>query len=418
MKPRVLHLIDSFHQGGTERQAVQLTTLLHGTGRYTLHVACLNDSGVLRPEIDRLALGPISAFPMVSFRHPRTARQLVRFGRLLRALEIDVIHAHDFYTNIFGMAAATLAGVRARIASHRETGMGRTAAQRWVERRAFSAAHAVVVNADAIGADLVAHGVPAGKIHTIYNGIDPSRVQTTSSATRDDRLALLGIPRGAHRQFVTILANLWLALKDHPTFLRAARQVREAVPDTGFIVAGEGALREPLQRLVAELGIADCVYFTGRCQRVADLLAISDVCVLSSISEGFPNVVVEYMAAGVRSWPPTSAARRRPSATVKPDSWCRRATWTRWRDASSGCFGIPTHEPRWAAAGGRSRSGSSPVRRNSRRRKLSTIACSAIGRSVATVSPAHVRRVAENQTSYLKIAIAPEPFPELLDRPE
>jgi glycosyltransferase involved in cell wall biosynthesis len=140
--------------------------------------------------------------------------------------------------------------------------------------------------------------VPAGKIHTIYNGIDPSRVETTSSATRDDRLALLGIPRGAHRQFVTILANLWLALKDHPTFLRAARQVREAVPDTGFIVAGEGALREPLQRLVAELGIADCVYFTGRCQRVADLLAISDVCVLSSISEGFPNVVVEYMAAG------------------------------------------------------------------------------------------------------------------------
>src|SRR5687768_4510138 len=176
MKPRVLQLIDSFHQGGTERQAVQLTRMLHETGRYTVHVACLTDDGILRRDIEQLGIGPIHAFPTISFYHPSIGRQTARFVGLLRRLQIDLVHTHDFYTNILGMAAATLAGVRHRIASRRETDPGRTAAQRWVERRAFDAAHRVVVNADAIGAALVAHGVPAAKIRTVYNGLDPARL--------------------------------------------------------------------------------------------------------------------------------------------------------------------------------------------------------------------------------------------------
>ena len=298
MKPNVLQLIDSFHQGGTERQAVQLTRLLHATGRYNVYVACLTDAGVLRRDIERLDLGPIHAFPTISFYHPSIVPQLARLVGTLRALKIDLVHAHDFYTNIFGMAAATIARVPARIASRREMDPGRSRAQRWVERRAFDCADAIVVNADAIAADLVAGGVAPAKIRTIYNGVDFSRFPPVLDGPRADRLAALGIPNASHRVFVTILANLWLELKDHPTFLRAAKAIKAAVPDCGFIIAGEGALLEPMRELAAQLGIADDVFFTGRCQHVAELLSISDVCVLSSISEGFANVIVEYMAAG------------------------------------------------------------------------------------------------------------------------
>jgi L-malate glycosyltransferase len=296
MKPAILQVIDSFHQGGTERQAVQLTRMLHETGRYTVHVACLTNEGILKDDIERLGLGPIHAFPTISFYHPSIIRQVARFIRVLRRQKIDLVHTHDFYTNILGMAAATLAGVPRRIASRRETDPGRTPSQRWVERRAFDVAHRVVVNADAIGVDLVAHGVSAAKIRTIYNGLDPARFQMTTG-TRQDRLAAFGIPDD--RRVVTILANLWLVLKDHPTFLRAAAKVHAAAPDTAFVVAGEGTLLEPLRQLAGDLGIADHVHFIGRCQNVADLLAVSDIGVLSSVSEGFPNVLVEYMAAGL-----------------------------------------------------------------------------------------------------------------------
>ena len=296
MKPAILQVIDSFHQGGTERQAVQLTRMLHETGRYTVHVACLTNEGILKRDIEQLGLGPIHAFPTVSFYHPSIVRQTARFVRVLRRLKIDLVHTHDFYTNILGMAAATLAGVPHRIASRRETDPGRTAAQRWVERRAFAAARRVVVNADAIGADLVAHGVPPAKIRTVYNGLDPARFQITTG-TRQGRRAAFGIPDDRH--VVTIVANLRLVLKDHPTFLRAAAKVHAAAPGTTFVVAGEGPLLEPLRQLAADLGIADHVYFIGRCQNVADLLSVSDIGVLSSVSEGFPNVLVEYMAAGL-----------------------------------------------------------------------------------------------------------------------
>jgi glycosyltransferase involved in cell wall biosynthesis len=296
MKAAILQVIDSFHQGGTERQAVQLTRMLHDTGRYTLHVACLTNEGILKEDIERLGLGPIHAFPTISFYHPSIVRQVARFIRMLRRLKIDLVHTHDFYTNILGMAAATLAGVPRRVASRRETDPGRTPSQRWVERRAFAAAHGIVVNADAIGADLVAHGVSAAKIRTVYNGLDPGRFQMTTG-THQERLAAFGIPD--HRRVVTILANLWLVLKDHPTFLRAAAKVHAAAPDTAFVVAGEGSLLEPLRQLAADLGIADHVHFIGRCQNVADLLSVSDIGVLSSVSEGFPNVLIEYMAAGL-----------------------------------------------------------------------------------------------------------------------
>ena len=50
--------------------------------------------------------------------------------------------------------------------------------------------------------------------------------------------------------------------------------------------------------MAEELGLRDSCLFTGRCASVPDLLAVSDVCVLSSQAEGFSNSILEYMAAG------------------------------------------------------------------------------------------------------------------------
>ena len=296
MKPRVLHLIDSFHQGGSERQAIQLARMQHESGAYAVRIACLSAEGVLRADVERIGLGAIHEFRLRSFHHPGTITQVRRFAGVLTAEGIEVLHAHDFYTNIFGMAAGALAGVPVRIASRREIDPGRTRAQRFVERRAFEAAHAIVVNAEAIRHDLVARGVSDRKVHTVYNGVDPARFTGSPSGSRSERLASFGLPDGRH--FVTIVANLRLALKDHGTFLRAARLVKEAVPAAAFVVSGEGDLLEPTRQLAAQLGLAGDVFFTGRCDRVPELLSVSDVCVLSSVSEGFANVLIEYMMAG------------------------------------------------------------------------------------------------------------------------
>jgi glycosyltransferase involved in cell wall biosynthesis len=80
-------------------------------------------------------------------------------------------------------------------------------------------------------------------------------------------------------------------------FLKAAQKVNEKVANVAFILAGEGELIEPLKTFAVDLGISKNAFFLGGCSRVSDLLSISDVCVLSSKSEGFSNSILEYMSA-------------------------------------------------------------------------------------------------------------------------
>jgi L-malate glycosyltransferase len=296
MKKTVLQLINSFHQGGSERQAVQLTRLLAASDRYHLHVACLDKGGVLREEIERLGIEEIPEFPLTSFYDLNMLKQLRRCAALLRERKVDVVHTHDFYTNVFGMMAARLARVPVRVASRRETGGMRTPTQLKVERGVYRFAHAITANAEAVRRQLIAEGVPAHKIATVYNGLDIKRL--TPRLSREEALALFHLPLTGARRFVTIVANLRHDVKDHPMFLRAARRVHEEVPEAAFVIAGEGDLTEKVRALARELGLERDVFFTGGCERVAELLAVSEVCVLSSRAEGFSNSILEYMAAG------------------------------------------------------------------------------------------------------------------------
>jgi glycosyltransferase involved in cell wall biosynthesis len=108
----------------------------------------------------------------------------------------------------------------------------------------------------------------------------------------------LGVPiENESRRFVTIVANMRHEVKDYPMFLKSARRVMDVFPDCGFLLAGEGHLSQGLQSFAHELGIRDSVFFLGRCEKLAELLSVSDVCVLSSKAEGFSNSILEYMAA-------------------------------------------------------------------------------------------------------------------------
>ena len=111
MKLNVLHIIDSFEQGGTERLALQLVRQLQESGRCRVRLACLQNKGSLREEADRLGLGEIPEYPLTSFYDRNFVTQLRRLGSFLKENKIDVVHTHDFYTNIFGMTAAAMARV-------------------------------------------------------------------------------------------------------------------------------------------------------------------------------------------------------------------------------------------------------------------------------------------------------------------
>jgi len=297
LRPRILQLIDSFHCGGTERQAVQLTRLLQENGHFEVHAACLKREGVLWPELEALRLGEVPEYRLTTFYDINCFLQLLRLARYLKRMRIALIHSHDFYSNIFGMAAARLANIPARVASRRETGSAmRSARQRLIERRSFAIANAVVANCEFVGAQLFNEGVLRSKVVIVHNGLNLERFPESLAADRKSIAESLGIRHGA-RRLVTLVANLRSPAKDHPTFLKAALLIRAAVQDVAFAIAGEGQLAGSLHELAVQFGLRDDVLFIGRCDRIPELLAISDVCVLTSKAEGFPNVILEYMAS-------------------------------------------------------------------------------------------------------------------------
>ena len=298
MKKNVLQLIGSFHQGGSERQAVQLTQLLREHDSYKIFLAALNDEGVLRPEVEKIGFTDFPEFPLTSFYDSNFFKQLRLCRKFIRENNIEIVQTHDFYTNVFGMLAARAANVKVKIAAKRETSGVRSKSQKIVEKGIFKIANSIVANSNAVEKFLIADGVPSGKIAVIYNGLDLERLAPVET-NREKICAKFGLPTGENVKFITLVANLRHAVKNQPMFLRAAKKIAEKISDAHFVLAGEGELKKGLENLAEELEIRGKTHFIGRCENVPELLSISFAGVLTSFAEGFSNSILEYMAANL-----------------------------------------------------------------------------------------------------------------------
>lgn len=272
--------------------------LLSQDGSVEVYPVTLDRSGTLLDDLSSPNLHDIPEFPLRSFYDANFLRQLRRCARFLRTNRIDIVHTHDFYTNIFGNIAAWLARTPVRISSKRETLGLRSPMQDRFEGAVFSMSHAIVVNSNAVVSLLKDRGIGPDTIKLIYNGLDVDRLRP-SKADRQKIAEDLHLPGNDNIRFVTMVANLRHEVKNHPMFLRSASRVIKKSSSVHFVLAGEGPLADSLMESANAMGIANNVHFIGRCSNVPDLLKISSIGVLTSYAEGFSNSIIEYMAAGL-----------------------------------------------------------------------------------------------------------------------
>ena len=298
MKNRVLQLVGSFEMGGSELQAIRLANGMRREGTFEVHVASLDARGPLKKFLVNSLQNEIPEFQLTSFYDFNFLNQLRRLGIYLEHNKIDIIHTHDFYTNIFGMLAALGIGHKARIASKRET-LSKSRTQFFAERQTMRFAKKIVANSEAVRTFLIDRNVPPEKIVTIYNGLDLSQFTDTAAVDRESFLSSIGLHVGGSAKLVTIVANMRSDVKNHQMFLRAAKRIGERLNSAEFVLAGEGDLRQGLIDRANELGIGDRCHFVGSEIDIPGLLSVSDVGVLTSRSEGFSNAIIEYMASGL-----------------------------------------------------------------------------------------------------------------------
>ena len=299
---RVLNVVPTLMCGGTENQFMALTRMLDRT-RFDVEFACLRRWG---PFVDELveARIPLTEYQVATFRSVNALAQQARLARHIARRRVQIVHAYNFYGNVFAIPPARLVAPVV-IASIRDCAPYLTAMQKRVQRYACQFADRILVNADAVKDWLVKDGYDPSSITIIRNGVDLSRFDARPDPQRLRRE--LGVPDGT--PLVAVVSRL-TRLKGLEHFLEAAAAISTRVPDARFLVVGETSPMDraylgELQQYAERLGVADRVMFTGLRTDIPALLASVNVAVMPSLNEALSNVLLESMAAGA----PTVATR-------------------------------------------------------------------------------------------------------------
>lgn len=291
---RVVFALDNLDVGGSELNAVRTAEHLD-RDRFDLRVICMKPDGRLVERYRAIDV-PVIHLPIKSLHGWTMATAGRQFASYLREERIQVVHAHDMYSNIFAVPWARVARTPVVVASRRWWYTLPSVKLRLGNTVAFRLASAVLANSARVAASVqAADGVSPGRIRVVPNFADDSAFEALSGETRRRRRHELGI--ADDRVVIGCVARL-VPVKDHATLFRACALARAAHPSIHLLVVGDGPCRRQLEDLARELEIGDGVTFAGERTDGLNYHQLCDVSALASVSEGFPNTLVEAMAAG------------------------------------------------------------------------------------------------------------------------
>jgi glycosyltransferase involved in cell wall biosynthesis len=278
--------------GGTEMNAVRTAERLD-RNRYRLTVVTLRGEGPLTARYERIGV-PIVRYPIRSLYGAETIRQAFRLADFFRRERVSIVHCHDQYSNFFTTLSARIARVPAVIASKRW--LHSPLRYRIANGIGYRVATKVLANSANVAESLrTTDRLRRDRIVVLPNFVDEAAFTPPSPDVRATWIRELGLEPGA--PVVGVVASL-TPIKDHATLLRAIQRVSATTPAVRLVVVGAGPLLSDLQAMARDLRIEGIVRFAGLRPETPSFHHLFDVSVLCSVSEGFPNSLVEAMAAG------------------------------------------------------------------------------------------------------------------------
>jgi glycosyltransferase involved in cell wall biosynthesis len=298
---KILFAIGSVEIGGAEKQMLALAARLVKRG-WECHVFSLQGGGMLGPDLDALGIKH-HVGGMKKGELSRATWKLIpalkRLFGLVCRLKPHVVQAYLPLVTLMGALVGRIHRIPMVITSKRGLGthQERYAFLRPMDLLANRLSHRITVNSQAVWNDMIQRDhVDPSKLSLIYNGVDPSPFQKAGEARERMRRSLGVVPQ---KRLVIMIAN-FIPYKGHMDLIHASVQMVERYSDIQFILVGEDRGTQPdVVRAVEASGLSKCFIFLGQRRDIPQLMAASDLSVLPSYEEGFSNVILESMAAGL-----------------------------------------------------------------------------------------------------------------------
>jgi glycosyltransferase involved in cell wall biosynthesis len=291
---RILELRSVTGSGGGPEKTILLGAARGDQHRFAVTVCYIRDQRDGAFDVGRRAADLGLDYVEIAERHSLDPAVFPALRRLVRERGIDIIHSHEYKTDLLAVLVARATGTIPLATVHGWTGHS------WRERCVYYALDkrllrnfplSIAVSSE-IRSELVRCGVPAERVRVVLNGIDPE-------AFRRDRGTEGGVRRALAISPEEIVVGAIGRLEPQKRFdllIRACAALRQRRPALRLMIAGDGSQRAALQTLAASLMPGDACQLLGHRPDVTALHHGFDVFAQSSDYEGTPNSVLEAMA--------------------------------------------------------------------------------------------------------------------------
>jgi glycosyltransferase involved in cell wall biosynthesis len=291
---RIIVITDVFKKmGGSERNITQILRGMDQT-KFQIYVACFRsgelaqaarEEGFQTYGLRRGGLYSIEGFKNIIFLY-----------KLIRKEGIDLILTYHEGSDFLGLVLSSLCRIPV-ISNRRDMGFKTRLPHRIAYGLVGRYFDGAITVSEAVKKEVVSRGwFKEEKVWPIHNGINVE--EYANHVNREAIKRSIGI--GADKYVVGLIGNI-KKIKGTRYFLHAASLVCAENSEVEFVIIGgdlneAGSSMNDMKWLAKRMNIADKIHFLGERRDIGELISIFDVGVLSSLSEGFSNVLLEYMA--------------------------------------------------------------------------------------------------------------------------
>lgn len=290
MKIKILYVIPKLERAGAEQHLVSLVKNLN-KDMFEPYIYCVKDLGALGVSLSGNDRKVIS----LNRKNIYDLRILFDIYKAIKRYKFDIVHAYLFGFNYLATIPAKICGVPFVISSRRELADWKKPHHHLLERLSNIFTDKIVACSEAARRfALRDEQLAEEKVVTIYNGINLNEF-----SPRQKDAALLEELGFNEKDIIVGMVTKLAPVKDVGTALEAIAKAKKEYPGIKCIIVGGGYQRLEMEDKARTLGINGNVKLLGLRDDISRMLSIMDVFLLTSLSEGFPNSILEAMACGL-----------------------------------------------------------------------------------------------------------------------